>query len=137
MDRHSTKTYSFLSALAAGLRSMSRRVCQCMNATPSQKAVVTNASEKYSQAKASPRMSNQRRQAKTAGMDDGEVRTKLCAAVRNWLISDVGMAVVAGVVGLAALLADGFASTVFAIALSVCVLVVLVAAWKCAGKGVQ
>ena len=137
MNRNSTDTYPSLSALATCLRSMPRRVCQWMNATASQKAVVTNASKKYSQAKASPRMSNQRRQAKTAGTADGEVNTKVRTAVCKWLISDVGMAVVASAVCLATLLADGFVSTVLAIALCACAVAVLVVAWMRAAQGVK
>ena len=137
MNRNSTDTYPSLSALATCLRSMPRRVCQWMNATASQKAVVTNASKKYSQAKASPRMSNQRCQAKTAGMADGEVSTKVRAAICTWLISDVGMAVVASAVCLATLLADGFVSTVLAIALCACAVAVLVVAWVRTAQGVK
>lgn len=108
-----------------------------MNATVSQKAVVTKASDKYSQAKASPRMSDQRRQAKTAGTADGEVSNKVRTPVCKWLTSDVGMAVVAGAVCLATLLADGFVSTVLAIALCACAVVVLVVAWMRTAQGVK
>ena len=137
MNRRSTDTYPSLPCLAASLRSIPRRVCQWMNATVSQKAVVTKASDRYSQAKASPRMSNQRRQAKTAGTADGEVNTKVRTAVCKWLISDIGMAVVASAVCLATLLADGFVSTVLAIALCACAVAVLVVAWMRAAQGVK
>lgn len=137
MNRRSTDTYPSLPSLAASIRSLPRRVCQWMNATASQKAVVTNASDKYSQAKASQRMSNQRLQAKTAGTADGEVNTKVRAAICTWLISDVGMAVVASAVCLATLLADGFVSTVLAIALCACAVVVLIVAWKRTAQGVK
>ena len=137
MNRHSTDTYPSVPCLAASLRSIPRRVCQWMNATVSQKAVVTKASDRYSQAKASPRMSNQRRQAKTAGTADGEVSNKVRTPVCKWLTSDVGMAVVAGAVCLATLLADGFVSTVLAIALCACAVAVLVVAWMRAAQGVK
>lgn len=111
-----------------------KRVCQWMNATASQKAVVTNASNKYSQAKASPCMPHQRRQAKTAGMAEGEVTTKVSATVCSWLISDVGMAVVTGGVSLATLLASGPISTALAIALCICAIVGLSVAFGRAGR---
>lgn len=137
MDRHSVDTYPSLPALAASMRSVLRRVCQWMNATASQKAVVTNASDKSSQAKASPCTPSQRRQANTAGMAEGDVSTKVRAASCSWLISDVGMAVVTGAVCLATLLADGFVSTVLAIALCACAVVVLIVAWKRTAQGVK
>ena len=137
MNRHSTDTYPSVPCLAASLRSIPRRVCQWMNATVSQKAVVTKASDKYSQAKASPRMSNQRSQAKTAGTADGEVSNKVRTPVCKWLTSDVGMAVVTGAVCLATLLADGFVSTVLAIALCACAVAVLVVAWMRTAQGVK
>ena len=137
MNRHSTDTYPSVPCLAARLRSIPRRVCQWMNATVSQKAVVTKARDRYSQAKASPRMSNQRRQAKTAGTADGEVSNKVRTPVCKWLTSDVGMAVVTGAVCLATLLADGFVSTVLAIALCACAVAVLVVAWMRAAQGVK
>ena len=137
MNRHSTDTYPSVPCLAARLRSIPRRVCQWMNATVSQKAVVTKARDRYSQTKASPRMSNQRSQAKTAGTADGEVSNKVRTPVCKWLTSDVGMAVVTGAVCLATLLADGFVSTVLAIALCACAVAVLVVAWMRAAQGVK
>jgi hypothetical protein len=70
-------------------------------------------------------------------MAEGDVSTKVRAAVCNWLISDVGMAVVTGAVCLATLLADGFVSTVLAIALCACAVVVLIVAWKRTAQGVK
>lgn len=62
---------------------------------------------------------------------------KLRTAVCKWLISGVGMAVVASAVCLATLLADGFVSTVLAIALCACAVAVLVVAWMRTAQGVK
>ena len=62
---------------------------------------------------------------------------KLRTAVCKWLISGVGMAVVASAVCLATVLADGFVSTVLAIALCACAVAVLVVAWMRAAQGVK
>ena len=62
---------------------------------------------------------------------------KLRTAICKWLISGVGMAVVASAVCLATLLADGFVSTVLAIALCACAVAVLVVAWVRAAQGVK
>jgi hypothetical protein len=62
---------------------------------------------------------------------------KLRTAICKWLISGVGMAVVASAVCLATVLADGFVSTVLAIALCACAVAVLVVAWMRAAQGVK
>ena len=62
---------------------------------------------------------------------------KLRTAICKGLISGVGMAVVASAVCLATVLADGFVSTVLAIALCACAVAVLVVAWMRAAQGVK
>lgn len=116
-------------------RALCSRVCQWMKSTTSQKAVVTSASSRPSQANASARVASQCRQRSTAGMQAGEVTSTETAAIWMCLASGKGMAAVVCVVGVACVLARGHWGVLAAIVLCVLAALVLLLAWRRARQG--